>query len=65
VTLAAIIALRVVGGIDHQGNPGPQSYNTGPGITLALWMTALVVVWALCVMTTARRDWPPYGLLEL
>jgi hypothetical protein len=59
VALAAIIALRVVAGSDHQGNPGPHSYNTGPGITLALWMTALAIVWALCVMTTVRRDWDP------
>jgi hypothetical protein len=61
---AFILAERVMGGSDHQGYPRwPHSYNTGPGITLALWMVALVVVWALCVMNVARRDWrtPPGG----
>lgn len=32
---AAEMALRVAGNADHQGNPGPHSYDTGGGMALA------------------------------
>jgi hypothetical protein len=57
VTFALEMVLRFAGNGDHHGNPGPHSYNTGVGLALAQWTTAAVVVWALYVMTAARRDW--------
>lgn len=51
------MVLRFAGDADHRGNPGAHSYTTGAGLALAQWVAVVVVIWALYVMTTARRDW--------
>jgi hypothetical protein len=51
------MVLRYAGDADHRGNPGPHSYDTGAGLALAQWVALVVVIWALYVMATARRDW--------
>ena len=50
------IVLRVTADSDHQGNPGPHSYNPAGGLALAQWVTAAIVAWALWVMASAIRD---------
>ena len=57
VTFGAEMALRFAGNGEHLGNPGPHSYNTGVGLALAQWTAVAVVLWALYVMSLARRDW--------
>lgn len=57
LAFALEMVLRFAGDADRQGNPGPHSYDTGAGLALAQWVTVAVVIWALYVMTSARRDW--------
>lgn len=54
---AGEMVLRFAGDADHQGNTGPHSYDSGGGMALAQWVAVAVLIWALYVMITARREW--------
>lgn len=56
-TFVCEAVLRAVGDGEHGGSNGVALYFSGNGLALAQWLSAAVVVWAVCVLVVARRDW--------
>ena len=58
LTFVFEVVLLNVGLGDHGHYPGPDFYKTGAGLTIAMWATGVLAVWALALAVIAwrRRD---------